>query len=93
MTTAANQKEREEEHRHKQTVTVLVNRREVLFQIHQVTGLEIKQTAIEQGVSIQLDFVLFKVKGNGSLKQIGDDEIVALTKQSEFRAIAPDDNS
>ncbi len=74
-------------------VTVSVNGKTVTFQQHRVTGLEIKQTAIAQGVSIQLDFALFKVNPGGHLKQIGDNEEVSLHKDEEFRAVAPDDNS
>jgi hypothetical protein len=74
-------------------VTVSVNGRPVRFTDRKVTGLEIKTTAIAQGVSIQKDFALFEVKGGGKLKQIGDHETVELNKNQEFRAVAPDDNS
>lgn len=75
------------------TITVTVNERPVTFSQHKVTGLEIKQTAIKQGVGIQEDFVLFEVKGNSSLKQVGDCETVTLHEGQQFRATAPDDNS
>jgi hypothetical protein len=74
-------------------VTVTVNGRPVTFTDHKVTGLEIKTTAIRQGVSIQTDFALFEVKGGGHLKQVGDQETVTLNKNQAFRAVAPDDNS
>ena len=57
------------------------------------TGAEIKATAIEQGVQIQADFILFEVQGHGSLKQIADHEQIALHEREKFRAVAPDDNS
>lgn len=74
-------------------VTVTVNGREVTFTEHKATGLQVKKTAIAQGVPIQIDFALFEVKGSGSLKQIGDDEVVTLHNHQSFRAVAPDDNS
>lgn len=74
-------------------VTVKVNNRPVIFQDHKVTGLEIKRTAIEQGVAIQEDFNLFRVKGGGGLDPVRDDDKVTLHKDEEFRATAPDDNS
>lgn len=75
------------------TITVTVNERPVTFSEHKATGLEIKQTAIKQGVAIQEDFVLFEVKGNSPLKQVGDCETVTLHEGQKFRATAPDDNS
>lgn len=75
------------------TVSITVNERPVNFSEHKATGLEIKQTAIKQGVAIQADFVLFEVKGNAPLKQIGDCDTVTLHKGQVFRATAPDDNS
>lgn len=74
-------------------ITVTVNERPVNFSQHKVTGLEIKQAAIKQGVAIQEDFVLFEVKGNSPLKQIGDCETITLHEGQKFRATAPDDNS
>src|SRR5258706_15181304 len=75
------------------TVTVTVNNRPVTFSAKEATGSEIKQTAIAQHVSIQADFALFEVKGQGNLKQIGDHELVKLHPHQEFRAVGPDDNS
>ena len=75
------------------TVTVKVNNHSVTFQDHKATGLEIKQTAIQQGVAIQEDFNLFRVKGGGKLDPVADGETVTLHKDEEFRATAPDDNS
>lgn len=75
------------------TFSVTVNNRAVQFDEHQATGLALKETAIAQGVPIQLDFILYRLKSNGELEQVRDDEQVALNKNREFRAIAPDDNS
>ena len=75
------------------TITVTLNERPVTFSKHEVTGLEIKQAAIKQGIAIQEDFVLFEVKCDSSLKQIGDCETITLHEGQRFRATAPDDNS
>jgi len=83
----------QEECKNSKTVTVILNERHVNFCEHKATGLEIKQTAIKQGVVIQQDFVLFEVKGDSSLKQVGDNEIVTLHEKQVFRATTSDDNS
>ena len=74
-------------------ITVSVNEHPVKFHHRDATGAEIKATAIAQGVHIQPDFVLFEVKGHGSLKQVADHETVKLHEHEKFRAVAPDDNS
>lgn len=75
------------------TVVVTVNNRSVTFQERHVTGAQIKETAIQQGVPIQIDFALFEEKGPKNLKQIGDAEKVSLHQDQRFKAVAPDDNS
>ncbi|HEY0512946.1 MAG TPA: multiubiquitin domain-containing protein [Thermoanaerobaculia bacterium] len=76
------------------SITVKVNNNSVRFTKRRVTGLEIKQTAIEQAVAIETGFVLYPVKPQGGLgKAIGDTEIVTLRACDEFRCVAPDDNS
>lgn len=77
----------------RKTITVTLNEHPVTFPEHKVTGLEIKQAAIHQGIAIQPDFVLFEVKGEAPLKQLADTEAVTLHKGQIFRAVAPDDNS
>ncbi|OKH30522.1 hypothetical protein NIES2101_42280 [Calothrix sp. HK-06] len=74
-------------------ITITVNERSVTFSKHKVTGLEIKQAAIKQCVAIQQDFVLFEVKCDSQLEQIGDCETITLHEGQRFRATAPDDNS
>jgi hypothetical protein len=86
-------KETEARSKDPKTITVTVNERSVTFSEHKVTGLELKRVAIKQGVAIQEDFVLFEVKGDAPLKQIGDCDTVTLHKGQVFRATAPDDNS
>ena len=80
-----------EDHRH--PIAVIVNRHEVTFRIHEATGREIKETAIRQGVDIQLDFSLFRQAAHHKLVPILDDERIALHRNEDFRAVAPDDNS
>lgn len=75
------------------TIIVTVNRNDVTFDVHRVTGLQIKETAIRRGVQIQPDFALFEVLGAGGLRPVPDDEAVELREREAFRAVAPDDNS
>jgi hypothetical protein len=76
------------------TITVKVNNNPVIFHKREVTGLEIKQTAIAQNVKIPLDGVLYRVKPDGNLSTaIGDAEKVTLKDCDEFRCVTPDDNS
>lgn len=72
---------------------ILVNEYEVLVNEHRMTGLQVKQAAIAQGVPIQLDFVLSEERPNGRPHIVGDNETVSLTKRSKFHAVSPDDNS
>jgi len=78
---------------HSRIVTVRVNNQEVIFNVHKATGLEIKETAIKQGVQIEPDFVLSEMVDQGNLKPIRDDEEVTLHRHQQFIAVAPDDNS
>lgn len=74
------------------TITVLVNKQPVSFSQHKVSGLQIKETAMNQGVNIQLDFNLFEIKGT-QLDPISDNQEVTIHKNQEFRAVTSDDNS
>ena len=76
------------------TLTVKVNNKPVHFKKRRVTALELKQTAIDQGVKIDLDCVLYRVKPDGSLgPAIRDDEPVVLHECDAFNCVAPDDKS
>jgi hypothetical protein len=75
-------------------IKVLVNTHHVFFTHRRVTGLEIKQTAIAQQVAIKPDFVLYRLKPDGSLgPAIRDDQHVVLRECEAFSCVAPDDNS
>lgn len=76
------------------TVTITVNDKPVNVQGPRVTGLQIKQAAIDQGVpNIQLNFVLMEQVGPHKTKVIGDNETITVNPHSKFVAIANDDNS
>jgi hypothetical protein len=74
------------------TVEITVNRRPVVLDDKHVTGLEIKQAAIAQGVPIELSFQLSEKKGK-HLKPVADTDTVTIKTGDEFRAVAGDDNS
>lgn len=75
-------------------IAVKVNNQPVQFAKRRVTGLDVKQTAVAQGVAIEVGFVLYQVKSGGGLgPAITDSELLILKKHDEFRCVAPDDNS
>lgn len=67
-------------------VTVFVNGHPVKLLGHAVTGAEIKTAAIEQGVHIELSFVLEEELPEGARRIIGDHEQVALRENLRFIA-------
>jgi hypothetical protein len=84
----------EPEHGEHGEVTVTVNEKPVRLPKHRVTGREIKEAAIAQGVEIQLDFILVEeAHGGHEAKVIGDEDPVEVTKHSKFTANDGDDNS
>ncbi|WP_020471376.1 hypothetical protein [Zavarzinella formosa] len=78
----------------KTVITITVNNRSVRFSKRWVTGLEIKTTAIEQGVEVDVGCVLYPQKpGGGRGSAIADAAVVELRQCDVFKCIAPDDNS
>ena len=75
------------------TVEIEVNDNKIKMLEGPANGIEIKEAAIDQGVSIQANFVLQLQLPNGSSKVIGDTDKVQVTDHLSFTAIAPDDNS
>ena len=76
------------------TVTVSVNRKPVTLPSHRVTGLEVKQAAIAQGVQIEEDFLLTLEAFEGQpARTIADDDVITVTRHSEFTANDADDDS
>ena len=80
------------EDRKHRTVTITVNNQPVEVTGPKVTGREIKEAAIAQGVSIELDFQLAEIR-HGEQHIVGDSHVVTVTKHSVFVATAGDDNS
>ncbi|MEV0168778.1 multiubiquitin domain-containing protein [Nonomuraea fuscirosea] len=76
----------------RQKVEIVVNRQEVVLTSRVVTGLEIKQAAIAQGVKIDLAFRLSKRVGN-RWDPVDDDERIRVHMGEQFRAQTPDENS
>ena len=79
--------------RHDREVVIHVNTKPVRLKSHRGTGLAIKQAAVEQGVKIQLDFVLLEELEHHRTRQIGDAETITVTDKSQFQAIPHDDHS
>ncbi len=76
------------------TVTITVNNKPVMLTRHRVTGLEIKQAAIAQGVDIEIDFILtLEAYEDEPARNIDDDEPITVTKHSVFIANDGDDDS
>lgn len=84
---------RDEAPRRAQEIEVTVNYKPVKFKKRATNGLEIKDTAIAQGVGIELDFVLFLKVGPRKRKVIGDTDPIRLRDGQKFEAIPHDDNS
>ena len=72
---------------------ISVNRKPVSVIGPITTGLEIKVSAKEQGVTIELDFQLAKVTSDGVQRIVGDDDKVDVTEYKTFFATATDDNA
>lgn len=74
-------------------IEIFVNEKPVTLRRGVRTGLEIKQEAIDDGVAIQLDFVLSLETGPGQTRIIGDRDRVRVKPGQRYVAIADDDNS
>ena len=75
-------------------VTVTVNNKPVTLPRHRVTGLEVKEAAIAQGVQIKLDFILtLEARDGEPARTIDDDDFVTVTRESVFTANDGDDDS
>lgn len=80
--------------RRQRLIVIQFNDEPVRFQRGaELTGLEIKQTAISQGVDIELDYVLSVINHGGHGREVGDADVVKITERIEFCAIPGDDNS
>ena len=72
---------------------ISVNKKPVSLTEPIVTGLEIKQAAIDQGVSIDLTFRLIRVEPDGKRPPVNNSDKVDLREFKTFIATATDDNS
>ena len=73
-------------------ITVTVNGQPVTLPDREVTGLEVKQAAIAQGLPIGLEFQL-SVKRGSRYQVVDDTDTIKVHQGQEFLAVAPDDNS
>lgn len=77
-----------------QNVVIEVNKRPVTLKKKRVTGLTIKQAAVDQRVPhVTVDFLLMLVRKEGGVQAVGDNEVIVVTKKSKFKMVAADDNS
>lgn len=83
----------DDNHGHGHTVMITVNNKPVEIDGPRVTGLQIKQAAVNQGVDIQLDFQLAEIRRDDEQHIVGNDDLVTVNKHSRFVATAGDDNS
>jgi hypothetical protein len=74
-------------------IPVFLNEKPVTLAGKDQTGLSIKQSAIAQGVGIQVDFVLSIERGGGKTELIGDNDQIEVHPNERFLAIPNDDNS
>jgi hypothetical protein len=74
------------------TIRVTLNQQSVDLPGREITGLEVKEAAVEQGVDIKLDFQL-SVKHGDRYEVVGDTDTITVHEGEEFLAVAPDDNS
>lgn len=80
------------EHRHPTPVTIKVNNRAVTLPDSKTTGLAIKEMAIQQGLPIQVGFVLFRMTGHQQ-HPVRDNDILTVHDDEQFRCLDTDDNS
>jgi len=78
---------------HEHTVTIIVNKKSVTVPAPKATGKQIKQAAIDAGVNIKVEFVLYELLANGRRKTVGDEDEVTVNPESKFVAVDADDNS
>ncbi len=74
-------------------IDIEVNNKQVTLHQREVTGHDIKVAAINQGVAIELDFLLYIIRGQGQLELVKDNEVVSVHEHERFRAVTPDDVS
>lgn len=83
-----------EAERHEKNITIKVNNKPVILHSERVTGLQIKEAAIAQGVEIQPDFQLWEeAHGGHEMRSIADNETVEIHNNMEFTCNTGDHDS
>jgi hypothetical protein len=78
----------------KKAITITVNTRPVVVHGHEHSGLEIKEAAKDQGLAIELDFLLtLEAHGHDEARQIADEEKIEVNKHSAFSCNDGEDDS
>jgi hypothetical protein len=78
----------------KNAITITVNTKPVVVHGHEHTGLQIKEAAKNQGLRIELDFLLtLEAHGHHEARQIADEEKVQVNKESAFSCNDGEDDS
>lgn len=66
---------------------ILVNEKHVRIEGHVATGEHIKRAAIEQGVRIETDYLLWEELPDGDVRQIENHDEVDLREHQKFTAV------
>lgn len=77
----------------RKAVQVKVNSQPITVAGPRISGRDIKQAAIAQGVQIEVSFQLSVKRGSRQTQIVGDEEVIAVHDGLEFVAVAADDNS
>jgi len=86
--------EHHHEHGHEHDhVEILVNGKPVALHREDVSGLQIKEAAIKQGVNIKIDFLVFRDLSNGQQARVPDDEVIRVHQKERFDVLSNDDHS
>lgn len=72
---------------------ISVNRKPVEVDGPVLTGMEIKEASIKQGLAIELDFQLAIVESDGKERIVGNADKIDVREFKTFFATASDDNS
>jgi hypothetical protein len=72
---------------HEHRVEILVNDKSVKISGQKADGKQIKTAAIEQGVHIEPDFILWEELTDGGVREIKDHEEVDLREHHRFTAV------
>ncbi len=78
---------------HRSSVEIKVNRKRVSVPSREVTGFQIKEAAIAEGLQIELSFQLSEELEHHQTRIIGNDQVVRVHEGSKFLAVHGDDNS